>query len=836
MLKRLMTFILRKLDKSYDRLFCKKNLIIFSVLLLCMYFAYGINSDDAMLSLKSKTITCSSPLEAARLSDGSTVLNDTGMRILCITPDGKLKYRINAKENQQFTGMTVDKNDNLYMYVSTSADKNLSVENDRICMYNSDGEYEETVYTIDYKSEKSDREHTIRTSPLRVEDGKLFFVRYLTYDTQLYKTDLSTGETQLEGTISADTPFLYTDVEEHDNGEYYYSKITGEVGSGRIGGTQNVIYSGSYNIADNKGFRPFYVRYAGGKLYAYDYWEGKIYLIGNGTISEPEWTGEVDFNSGAYELSTQNGVLTGISDNKPWYVENNVVRELPQSAVVPFMMVLKESAMQGLNKISLPVMAVSGIYIVLCLIYLVVVKGRHIAWKLLLYGFFIFIGFVVLTFSIFTSEYNNYINRSTVYLEKEARLTAKLLNGTDVLALRNNTSLSSLAYKTICNQLVESYSLYESESDTAALLLIPTSGNDTYCIAASNRGYGDILGTSSIYNDLLETAQNNNGSACKKMGDYITACAEIKASDGKPAGYICLYATAQSVMAQFKGLWTPAIVIGYFALLWCFIIAAVFLLTRKLKRATYAIEQIGVGNFKMRIPRFSNDEIGTLIQCVNRLSANIENLIKEKSRLLAEVTKSQRDVVVSLASIVEVKSGQTAAHVLRVSKCVNVLASKLGYSGKELEYITIASMLHDIGKLFVPADILEKPGKLTSEEFEIIKRHTCDGERLLHNAAGPVMQYARIITLEHHEKWNGTGYMGLKGEQIHIEARITAVADVFDALVSRRPYKEPFSFQKAYDIITGERGKHFDPQIVDVFVMCFDELCDIIKSNPDTTN
>ncbi len=131
------------------------------------------------------------------------------------------------------------------------------------------------------------------------------------------------------------------------------------------------------------------------------------------------------------------------------------------------------------------------------------------------------------------------------------------------------------------------------------------------------------------------------------------------------------------------------------------------------------------------------------------------------------------------------------------------------------------------------AEILEKPGKLTPEEFDVIKTHIREGERLLRNAPGKIMETAKTIALEHHEKWDGTGYMGRKNWEIHLDSRIVALADVFDALVSERPYKKPFTDEKAREIILGDRGSHFDPDVVDAFVDTFDQFQEIHAKYPD---
>lgn len=198
-----------------------------------------------------------------------------------------------------------------------------------------------------------------------------------------------------------------------------------------------------------------------------------------------------------------------------------------------------------------------------------------------------------------------------------------------------------------------------------------------------------------------------------------------------------------------------------------------------------------------------------------------------------QVNDVSEQTIQSLAEIVEAKSEFTGLHVKRVSEYTRILAEAMKYSKEDVNTIRIASMMHDIGKINIPAEILEKPGKLTDEEFEVIKTHITEGERLLRNAPGKIMETAKIIALEHHEKWDGTGYLGRKNTEIHLDSRIVALADVFDALVSERPYKRPFSDEKAKEIIVGDRGSHFDPDVVDAFVDNFDRFLEIHAKYPD---
>lgn len=227
-----------------------------------------------------------------------------------------------------------------------------------------------------------------------------------------------------------------------------------------------------------------------------------------------------------------------------------------------------------------------------------------------------------------------------------------------------------------------------------------------------------------------------------------------------------------------------------------------------------------------------HESLFELVMTLNHLLDNIKKR-QELLRTNQQVNDVSEQTIQSLAEIVEAKSEFTGLHVKRVSEYTRILAKAMGYSPEDVNTIRIASMMHDIGKINIPAEILEKPGKLTPEEFEIIKTHIHEGERLLRNAPGKIMETAKIIALEHHEKWDGTGYMGRKNNEIHLDSRIVALADVFDALVSERPYKNPFSNEKAREIIVSERGSHFDPDVVDAFLKNFDKFKEIHAQYPD---
>ncbi len=199
----------------------------------------------------------------------------------------------------------------------------------------------------------------------------------------------------------------------------------------------------------------------------------------------------------------------------------------------------------------------------------------------------------------------------------------------------------------------------------------------------------------------------------------------------------------------------------------------------------------------------------------------IFTLLMEYGGVLEENAKntirSHEQMILSLSEVIEAKSGQTGLHVKRVSEYSRILAEGCGLPTDEVEEIRVASMLHDIGKLLISSEILEKPGKLTAEEFDEIKKHTRYGYNLLENTSGSLLTKAKTIADEHHEKWDGTGYSKKIGKEISLEARIVAVADVFDALVSKRSYKDAWSTDDAKKEINSSAGTHFDPEIVKAF-------------------
>lgn len=209
------------------------------------------------------------------------------------------------------------------------------------------------------------------------------------------------------------------------------------------------------------------------------------------------------------------------------------------------------------------------------------------------------------------------------------------------------------------------------------------------------------------------------------------------------------------------------------------------------------------------------------------LSAQVNEMRKEKELLNKEIEEAQREIVYTMGEVIEARSKETSNHVKRVAAYSVILAQAYGMDAHAIEKLKVASPLHDVGKVGIPDEILQKPGKLTDTEFTFMQTHTLIGYNMLKNSNLDILKIAAIIAHEHHEKYNGRGYpRGIAGEDINIYARITAIADVFDALSSERAYKKAWPLEKILALFKEERGEHFDPHLVDLF---FEHLEDFVK-------
>ena len=193
-----------------------------------------------------------------------------------------------------------------------------------------------------------------------------------------------------------------------------------------------------------------------------------------------------------------------------------------------------------------------------------------------------------------------------------------------------------------------------------------------------------------------------------------------------------------------------------------------------------------------------------------------------------ELRRTRMQVIQRLGRAAEYKDNETGMHVLRMSHFSKIIALAYGFSEARADMLLHAAPMHDIGKIGIPDSIMLKPGRLTDSEFEVMKTHPTIGAEILGDADSDLMNLARIVALTHHEKWDGTGYPeGLAGEDIPIEGRIVAVADVFDALTSRRPYKEAWPVDKTLDFMHSQSGIHFDPALIALLDQCLDDILEV---------
>jgi HD superfamily phosphodiesterase len=217
-----------------------------------------------------------------------------------------------------------------------------------------------------------------------------------------------------------------------------------------------------------------------------------------------------------------------------------------------------------------------------------------------------------------------------------------------------------------------------------------------------------------------------------------------------------------------------------------------------------------------------------------KVSIRVAREYDEKTRYFNKLRESQESIIITLAEISEAKSGETGQHVRRVAEYTKIIATELHFDPYEAETLKSASMMHDLGKLMISADIIEKPDQLTPEEYEEIKKHAQYGYDILSNSKGHTIEIARMIALQHHEKWDGSGYPnGIRGNNISLYAQIVSVADVFDALTSTRSYKKAWSVDQARIEILNQRGRQFSPVVVDAFIRSFDKIVEIQKTYAD---
>lgn len=203
-------------------------------------------------------------------------------------------------------------------------------------------------------------------------------------------------------------------------------------------------------------------------------------------------------------------------------------------------------------------------------------------------------------------------------------------------------------------------------------------------------------------------------------------------------------------------------------------------------------------------------------------SRELERMVRQRTR---ELQVTRRQIIHRLGRAAEFKDNETGNHVLRMSHYARLIAGVYGLGPEAADIIFNTAPMHDIGKIGIPDTILLKPGKLDEAEWRVMRQHPVMGAEIIGQHENELLETARIIALSHHEKWDGTGYpYGLAGEAIPLEGRIVAIADVFDALLSERPYKEAYSVEKSMDYMNSQAGLHFDPELLEAFHQVLPEI------------
>ncbi|ACS81846.1 HD-GYP domain-containing protein [Maridesulfovibrio salexigens] len=243
------------------------------------------------------------------------------------------------------------------------------------------------------------------------------------------------------------------------------------------------------------------------------------------------------------------------------------------------------------------------------------------------------------------------------------------------------------------------------------------------------------------------------------------------------------------------------------------------------------IVELRVRTESMLRQKAQQDEIKSFESDLNEL---VESRTLELREALSKLDEAHVETIHHLCAAAEYKDEETADHLVRMAEYSRILAEKSGLDVDTVQLIHTSSPMHDIGKIGIPDSILLKPGKLTAEEWEVMKSHAVIGGNILSMGSSEYINMGSVIALSHHEKWDGSGYpSGLSGEDIPLPGRICAVADVFDALTSKRPYKEPFSVEKSLEIMKEGRGIHFDPKLIDLFFENIEQILYIKESCAD---
>jgi response regulator RpfG family c-di-GMP phosphodiesterase len=256
-----------------------------------------------------------------------------------------------------------------------------------------------------------------------------------------------------------------------------------------------------------------------------------------------------------------------------------------------------------------------------------------------------------------------------------------------------------------------------------------------------------------------------------------------------------------------------------------------------LVHAREATDHIARGDFEINLTVHSSDELGVLSERINDMAANLKGNETHIRLLNAEIEQTQKEVVFTMGAIGETRSKETGNHVKRVAEYSGLLALAYGLGTGEANLLKQASPMHDIGKVAIADAILNKPGRLSEAEFDVMKTHARLGYEMLCHSGRKLLQAAAAVAHQHHEKFDGSGYpLGLAGDHIHVYGRITAVADVFDALSTERVYKLAWRDEEIFAMFREQSGRHFDPRLVELFFANLGSILAIRNEFADTAH
>ncbi len=427
-----------------------------------------------------------------------------------------------------------------------------------------------------------------------------------------------------------------------------------------------------------------------------------------------------------------------------------------------------------------------------------------------------------------------------------ASTTALMIDGDEHKSIDPQEKKFTEAHKEIDRLL---YDVYENNPDILRYVytLVPTDNPAVYKFVCDAEYYGKDEMTDKDISEIDYNASNcpellSKEAMTKSMatqslyadqyGIWLSGFSPVKDKTGNTVALVCVDMSASKVAEFQRGVKIGTLIIFVVCLLISFVLSLFIssTISLPLMKITEHTKVISGGNFKTKIDIKAKDEIRTLADSFNDMVDRLDHMFFELNEAQAHLKDAYLDTIFRLAVAAEYKDNVTSNHLRRVSVYACLIAEKLALPKEDIDNIKYGSPMHDIGKIGIPDTILLKKDKLTKEEYDIIKGHPEIGYKILKDSDSPYLKTAAIISLNHHENFDGTGYpKGLIGEDIHIYGRVVAVADVFDALTSERPYKKPMPLEETIKIIKEKSGTQFDPRVVEAFLECLDEIKKYLK-------